>query len=59
MIFTTSGFWLFFGFVLLVYQFIYQRKRARNLFLLACSIFFYYKSGGFFVLLLLLTTVVD
>jgi D-alanyl-lipoteichoic acid acyltransferase DltB (MBOAT superfamily) len=59
MIFTTSGFWLFFGFVLLVYQFIYQRKMARNLFLLGCSIFFYYKSGGFFVLLLLLTTLVD
>ena len=59
MIFTTSDFWLFFGFVLLVYQFIYQRNRARNLFLLVCSIFFYYKSGGFFVLLLLFTTVAD
>jgi D-alanyl-lipoteichoic acid acyltransferase DltB (MBOAT superfamily) len=59
MIFTTSLFWFFFGFVLLVYQFIYNHKTSRNLFLFVVSVFFYYKSSGYFFVLLLLTTLID
>jgi D-alanyl-lipoteichoic acid acyltransferase DltB (MBOAT superfamily) len=59
LIFSTPLFWLFFGFVLLVYQAIYHKVFWRNLFLLLMSFFFYYKSGGYFFTLLILSTVVD
>lgn len=59
LIFTTAQFWVFFGFVLLVFQFINQKKELRNLFLLVCSLFFYYKSSGAFFVLLLFTTALD
>jgi alginate O-acetyltransferase complex protein AlgI len=59
LIFTNPHFWFFFGFVLLVYQFIYQRTHLRNTFLLLFSIFFYYKSSGFYFVMLLLTTGID
>ncbi|MCU0444653.1 MAG: MBOAT family protein [Microscillaceae bacterium] len=59
MIFSAPYFWLFFGFIILVYQGIYQRIFWRNLFLLLMSFFFYYKSGGYFFTLLILSTVVD
>ncbi len=59
LIFTTAQFWVFFGFVLLVFQFINQKKELRNLFLLVCSLFFYYKSSGAFFALLLFTTALD
>ncbi len=59
LIFTTGLFWLCFGFVLLVFPLVHNRRTARNLFLLAFSLFFYYKSSGFYFTLLLLTTVVD
>lgn len=59
MIFTTPLFWLFFGAVLILYQFFYPNKTLRNLFLLAFSIFFYYKSVGYFFILLILTASID
>lgn len=59
LIFTQSTFWLFFGFVLLVYQFIYNQVKARNLFLFAFSLFFYYKSSGLYFCLLIFSTIVD
>jgi len=59
LIFTNSLFWFFFGFILLVYQFIYTKNRLRNMFLLAFSIFFYYKSSGFYFVMLLITTMID
>jgi D-alanyl-lipoteichoic acid acyltransferase DltB (MBOAT superfamily) len=59
LIFTNSLFWYFFGFVLLVYQFIYTHNRLRNIFLLIFSIFFYYKSSGFYFVMLLITTLID
>jgi D-alanyl-lipoteichoic acid acyltransferase DltB (MBOAT superfamily) len=59
LIFTQSLFWLFFGVVLLVYQFIYRELSARNFFLLSFSLYFYYLSSGWYFLLLLFSTVVD
>ncbi|MBC8111534.1 MAG: MBOAT family protein, partial [Verrucomicrobia bacterium] len=59
LIFTNALFWFFFGFVLLVYQFIYPKNRLRNSFLLIFSIFFYYKSSGFYFVMLLITTLID
>jgi alginate O-acetyltransferase complex protein AlgI len=59
LIFINPVFWFFFGFVLLVYQFIYTRNRLRNTFLLVFSLFFYYKSSGFYFVMLLLTTLID
>jgi D-alanyl-lipoteichoic acid acyltransferase DltB (MBOAT superfamily) len=59
MIFTTPLFWMFFGVVLLAYQFLYPNPRLRNGFLLVFSVFFYYKSVGYFTVLLLLTAVID
>ena len=59
MIFTTALFWIFFGAVLVIYQFVYPNKTARNLFLLAFSVFFYYKSVGYFCILLILTAIID
>lgn len=56
LIFTNAQFWLFFGLVLLFFQFSYTQKTLRNIFLLLFSLFFYYKSSGFFVSLLLFTT---
>jgi D-alanyl-lipoteichoic acid acyltransferase DltB (MBOAT superfamily) len=59
LIFTTALFWIFFGFVLLTYQFIYKSQKLKIAFLTLFSLFFYYKSSGFYLLLLIFSTLVD
>ena len=59
LIFTNGLFWVFFGIVLLGFSFVYKSIKARNLFLMACSLFFYYKSSGIYVLILILSICVD
>ncbi len=59
MIFSNSTFWVFFLVATIVYYFLYARITARNMFLLAFSLFFYYKAGGFFFFLIIFSTVVD
>ena len=46
LIFTQANFWYFFGIIIVIYQFIYQRLAWRNLFLTVVSLYFYYLSGG-------------
>ncbi len=59
MIFSNPEFWFFFGLLILVYQFIYQKNTARSGFLLLFSLFFYYRAGGFFFFLIIFSTIVD
>jgi D-alanyl-lipoteichoic acid acyltransferase DltB (MBOAT superfamily) len=59
LLFTQANFWLFFAFVLLIYQLVYQKNILRNVFLMLVSLFFYYKSSGFFFTILIFSTVVD
>ncbi|MDR0437970.1 MAG: MBOAT family protein [Bacteroidales bacterium] len=58
-LFTNIKFWVFFVFVLGVYAIIFRKKKLRNAFLFAASLFFYYKSAGYFFVLLLFSTVTD
>jgi alginate O-acetyltransferase complex protein AlgI len=59
LIFSSPLFWLFFGFIIICYQFIYQNLRVRNLYLMVFSMYFYYLSGGYFFTLLIFSTLVD
>jgi D-alanyl-lipoteichoic acid acyltransferase DltB (MBOAT superfamily) len=59
LIFSAALFWIFFGVVLLGYQFIYQNNRIRSLYLMVVSMYFYYLSGGYFFTLLILSTIID
>ncbi|WP_051203320.1 MBOAT family O-acyltransferase [Hugenholtzia roseola] len=59
LIFTQVLFWLFFAFVLFVYQFVHQKTTIRNLFLLVFSLYFYYLSSGWYFLILLFSTLID
>ena len=52
-------FWAFFLVAMIAYYFLYARITARNMFLLAFSLFFYYKAGGFFFFLIIFSTFVD
>jgi D-alanyl-lipoteichoic acid acyltransferase DltB (MBOAT superfamily) len=58
-LFTGMNFWVFFVFVLAVYAMVFRKKKLRNAFLFAVSLFFYYKSAGYFFVLLLFSTVTD
>ncbi len=58
-LFTHLNFWAFFLVVLGIFACIYDKKKLRNFFLFAVSIFFYYKTGGYFFILLLFSTVTD
>ena len=58
-LFTQTGFWLFFAFVLGVHSIIYKHRFSRSLFLFISSLFFYYKTGGYFFTLLVFSTIVD
>lgn len=59
LLFNSGTFFLLYIFLLLIYTFIYQKKVARTLFILAFSFFFYYKSSGLYLLLLVGTAAVD
>jgi D-alanyl-lipoteichoic acid acyltransferase DltB (MBOAT superfamily) len=59
LIFSSALFWVFFGAILLGYQFIYLNNRARSLYLTAISLYFYYLSGGYFFVLLIFSTLID
>ncbi|MBT33608.1 MAG: membrane-bound O-acyltransferase family protein [Thalassobius sp.] len=59
LIFTQAVFWIFFGGVILVYQFIYRQNNIRNLFLMLFSMYFYYLSSGYYFVLLIFSTLVD
>ncbi len=59
LIFTQANFWYFFGIIIVIYQFIYQRLAWRNLFLTVVSLYFYYLSGGYFFVLLVISTLID
>ncbi|NLR92254.1 MBOAT family O-acyltransferase [Flammeovirga agarivorans] len=59
LLFTQVIFWVLFGTIIIVYQFIYKNITARNFLLLLASLYFYYMSSGFYFVLLLFSTVVD
>ena len=59
MIFSNYSFWIFFVILLLGYVFIYNKFKARALYLSVFSLYFYYKSGGFFFTLLIFSTILD
>ena len=58
-IFTSPAFWIFFLFVIAVYNLVYRKLFIRNAFLFLVSLYFYYKSGGLFFSLLLFVIVID
>ncbi|MCS6820343.1 MAG: MBOAT family protein [Microscillaceae bacterium] len=57
--FTNPIFWLYFGLILVVYQFLHSKAFARNLFIFLFSLFFYYKSSGLYLVILLFSIVLD
>lgn len=59
LLFTQLYFWGFFLLVLVGYVYVYKWKAARNIWLLAASLFFYWKTSGFYVLILIFSTLVD
>jgi len=59
LIFTQAVFWIFFGGLILIYQFIYRYNNIRNLFLMLFSMYFYYLSSGYYFTLLIFSTFVD
>lgn len=59
MFFNKAEFWLFFGAVIVIYQFLYDRTFWRNNFIFAFSLFFYYKSSGLYMVILLFSIVLD
>ncbi len=59
MFFNKAEFWLFFGVIIIFYQFIYNRTVLRNLFIFAFSLFFYYKSSGLYLVILLFSITLD
>ena len=59
-IFFTSGLFLvLFALFLFLYSFIYNKKTARNIYIILFSLYFYYKTSGDFVIVLLGTIVVN
>jgi alginate O-acetyltransferase complex protein AlgI len=58
-IFTSTGFWLFFLFVLAGYSMFYRKLKVRNIYLFLISLFFYFKTGGLFLFLLIFVTLTD
>jgi D-alanyl-lipoteichoic acid acyltransferase DltB (MBOAT superfamily) len=59
LIFTQAVFWVFFGVVIFIYQFIYRYNNMRNIFLMLFSMYFYYLSSGYYFTLLIFSTLVD
>ncbi len=59
LIFTRLYFWIFFVVVLGGFSILYKKRRVRNTYLFAVSLFFYYKSSGLYFLLLIFSTIVD
>lgn len=59
LIFTNGMFWVFFGIVLLGFSYVYNNIKARNFFLMVCSLFFYYKSSGIYLLILVFSICID
>lgn len=59
MIFSNFSFWIFFLVLILGYLFVYNKLKARSIYLMLFSLFFYYKSGGFFFALLIFSTLLD
>ncbi len=59
LIFTQAVFWVFFGGLILTYQFIYRYNNSRNIFLMLFSMYFYYLSSGYYFCLLIFSTLVD
>ncbi|AZQ62147.1 MBOAT family protein [Flammeovirga pectinis] len=59
LLFTQAIFWVLFGAIIIIYQFVYKNITARNTLLLLASLYFYYMSSGFYFVLLLFSTVVD
>lgn len=59
LLFTQSAFWVFFGAIIIGYQFFSDKIKARNTLLLIASLYFYYLSSGFYFLLLIFSTIVD
>ncbi len=59
LIFTQAVFWVFFGGVIFIYQFIYRYNNIRNIFLMLFSMYFYYLSSGYYFTLLIFSTFVD
>ncbi len=59
LLFTQSIFWIFFGFLILIYQAFYKTIRQRNILLLIFSIYFYYLAGGFYFFLIIISTLID
>ncbi|MBB3698807.1 MBOAT family protein [Flammeovirga yaeyamensis] len=59
LLFTQVLFWVLFGSIILIYQFIYKNITTRNVLLLLASLYFYYMSSGFYFVLLLFSTIID
>ncbi|MGB0524121.1 MAG: MBOAT family O-acyltransferase [Flammeovirgaceae bacterium] len=59
LLFTNGIFWVFFGGLILFYQYNSSKITTRNYFLLAFSLYFYYLSSGYYFLLLIFSTIVD
>ncbi len=59
MTFSQFDFWIFFGLVYLGFTLLNKRVAARNLFLLAASLFFYLKTSGLFIVILVFSVIVN
>jgi len=59
LIFTQAIFWVFFGGLIFIYQFIYRYNNSRNILLMLFSMYFYYLSSGYYFCLLIFSTLVD
>ncbi len=59
LLFTQIYFWVFFGVVLLFYNFCHKHLASRNTYLFLVSLFFYYKTSGFYFFILVISTLVD
>jgi len=59
LLFTRFYFWAFFGIVLFIYSFLYNKKYSRSAYLLFISLFFYFKSSGWFFFILIFSTITD
>lgn len=59
LLFTQVIFWVLFGAIIIIYQFVYKNINTRNFLLLTASLYFYYMSSGFYFILLIFSTIVD
>jgi alginate O-acetyltransferase complex protein AlgI len=59
LLFHTGFFLLIFSVFLIVYAFVVQKNKLRNLAIIIFSLYFYYKASGIFVVLLLITLTAD